>query len=510
VAGVEELAGKSTGIAVSLSGGGVRAMLFGLGALRAVVQAAQGGDKITTVATVSGGSIGAAFAFARLRPTGFNLSADEYDEKVLGPAYRAITTRSMMWGVWPFWVVVAIVSLLLACVVGFLTPHSLAAEIGVPLVTGGLLALALLRYFTKDFGLRREALQGLVLAMAFGLVVAGVAFADAALWLRGAGSVVALAAALLIARLRGSALEYGMQKALFSARDGVIAPLLRDVGFDTRLAITATNLNSGEALYLMPDRIQSWAWGKADTGDLRLVTAARASATFPGVFPALLLPHREFTEGNLELKPPARLALVDGGLYDNMGTEWLIGHTSFKDYLVVVNASKNLQPTRGSFSFPILSELAVLGRNQSIQYDASTAPRRRWLVSMFMESSRTGRVNKESRRGTIVKIEGPVTAWLQSFANARIDDGRKQRAASMLAALGQFAPDTAWWEKTAKANAAVATSLDRLPAKTARDLISLGYLTTMIQLHVLENWPKPDVADFRRLVDSVLEGRSAG
>ncbi len=289
-------------------------------------------------------------------------------------------------------------------------------------------------------------------------------------------------------------------------------PKLSDIKSQARLAITATDLTLGQAIYLTPDDIIS-GHGKADPGDFSIIRAARASATFPGVFPALFLPHLDFCRNDvLNENAPKRIALLDGGVYDNMGTEWLIRHTRWGARLVVVNASSNLAPKFSGFDSFGLGELSVLSRNQSIQYDASTAPRRRWLLAMFQTARLTGVINRNSRKGTIVRIDGALNDWLTSFAEGEDDPampGIQPRALAMLDQITTENPPNTCWGALAKANSRVGTSLDRVPVDDAKRLIQLGYLTTSVQLHVLEGTAAPANVTLETLLSDVFSGTGA-
>ncbi|MDO8611969.1 MAG: hypothetical protein Q7R32_04000 [Dehalococcoidia bacterium] len=364
--------GGSTKIAISLSGGGVRSMLFCLGALRAVLQALEransGRDltgpedalnRLTDVASVSGGSIASAYAFARLAPVLPAVTTEQFDSVVIKPAYTMVTTRSIMWSFWQFKIVVAVVVALLAVAGGLLVPSPLGLVIGIPVALFLCLTVFVTKYFTKGFGLRREAIYGLMLALLAGAAMFGTAYgareAGLALYGRVGGVLLALLLVIFVIRLRGWALEQGMIAAMFPAstfRHGTTGstPRLADIKSSARLVITATDLNAGQAIFLKPDGIQSSKWGIAQPGNLTLVRSARSSATFPGVFPALFLPRLQWVKHDRpNTNVPTRVALVDGGLYDNMGPKWLIEHTDHDTYLIVVNASGNLPPQYSGF-----------------------------------------------------------------------------------------------------------------------------------------------------------------
>lgn len=488
-------------VAVALSGGGVRAMLYGLGALRAVVAGITATRDLTVLASVSGGSLAAAFAFARLDVADPAVTPDRYDADVLGPGYRTVAARSLMWGTFHAWLILGAVMIVSALVAGFALGASGWAKIVVPVAAGlGWTALAVF-YFRR----RRETVYAVLLALVAAAAGFGAAAWDIGAWLRLLAIVVVLALAVAVLSLRGAAIERGMRAALFPAAQFPEPPLLQNVKTAATLVLTATDLASGGDLYMTPGGIESGRWGSAPAGKLTLVRATRGSASFPGILPPLRLPSLTFSRnGRPTPNAPRRPALADGGVYDNLGSEWLLSHTPVDAYLIVVNASRNLAPQRSRFNLFAVGEIAALLRMESIQFNATTAPRRRWLTSMFRQAERTGITDQDARNGTIVRIDGNLFTWVESFARAGQTDGRAERARAVLARLKAVSDDPSWWAALAETNAAVPTSLDRLPSAVARGLIRLGYLSAAVQLHVLQGWPAPESVDPRTLFATLL------
>lgn len=417
-------------IAVSLSGGGVRALLFGLGALRAVLAACERqGHDLQVLAGVSGGAIGAAYAASRLDLS--QASVAEYNARVLRPAVATITHHSMMFGRWYFPVVVGVAGLLALCGIGLLV---------------------------------------------------------AAFWLDWrlcvAGSVASLLAAAILISFRGPAYQRSMREVLFG-RDS----LLGEADGGTHLVLQASDRTSGEATFLTSRFLYSYRWGQAPPGNTSLVGAALASATFPIVFGAFRLRNHSFPGGE-QPKPPKVLSLVDGGIYENMGSEWLLNtdHTREDVYKIVVNASRNLGLSHAQYRIPIIGDALTLLRERNIQYDATTAPRRRWLHALFIAKPHSG---------TLVAIDGSIPKWVHTFANGA--DVRGQRATAILEALkSAHAEETmdAW----PKFNSAVATSLGTVAMEQAHSLVRAGYLAAAIQTHILEDWPSPEAVDPNQLM----------
>jgi hypothetical protein len=221
--------------------------------------------------------------------------------------------------------------------------------------------------------------------------------------------------------------------------------------------------------------------------DLSVVAAALASAIFPIVFGAFCLRNTFPCAG--KPKSPKILSLVDGGIYDNMGSEWLINtvHTPADVYKIVVNASRNLAPRTGACGIPIIGDVRTLLRERDIQYDATTAPRRRWVHALFTAKT----------SGTIVAMDKCITEWVRSFVHG--GDPRGQRAAAILAAIGS-ARAVETMEAWPNANSSVPTGLGKVSMQDAHNLVRAGYLATAIQTHILEDWPPPETVDLNQLM----------
>ncbi len=159
---------------------------------------------------------------------------------------------------------------------------------------------------------------------------------------------------------------------------------------------TATDLATGRAFRMSRDFIGSYDFGYVAPPPLALGFAVAASAAFPGVFSPL-----ELRSNGLGLKrPPERLELVDGGVYDNMGIEWFQGWRPElrpegavePDLLIVCNASGSLGRVDARFG-----GLRALAREHKIQYAQMLNVRIRWFVQDLL---------KERRRGLYLGIVG--------------------------------------------------------------------------------------------------------
>jgi NTE family protein len=154
---------------------------------------------------------------------------------------------------------------------------------------------------------------------------------------------------------------------------------LADLDPGVRWIVNASNLVSGARFTFERDVVGDYTIGLASTADteLRLSTAAAASAAVPGAFAPLRL--RGITFPCATVEP----ALLDGGVYDNTGLE-AIDSERYRDvFVVTLNSGGLLRP--GAYGkVPLVRELA---RSNSLLYRQSTALRTRWMVDRFQHAS---------------------------------------------------------------------------------------------------------------------------
>ena len=440
-------------IAVALSGGGHRAALFGLGALLYLADAGKG-PSLASIASVSGGS----FANGAVAQSLDLTSADPAElEQVATRVATLISRRGTVFGAWQ---AVAYVS--------FMALAGLAALAA--LLLAWLLPLA-------------PGLQALVLVV----------------------SVLALAG---LASLRGRVCVLAYDRTLFrpdgkSTRLGSIHDGLDHV-------FCATDLHAGEDVYFSRRFVSSYRFGRGVPGDLPLSAAVQASAAFPGAFPVAWLPTRRhaFAGGAEPAAAKARwMALVDGGVYDNMAEQWARGmeerlrrdpdrDAGFRDAeeLVIVNSSAGLEWSDiRSLRIPVLGELLTLLRDKSVLYDNGNSLRRQGMVDRFELAQRSG----EGLRGALVHISQSPFRVPRAFHGRGGE--RAERAEAALEALLSGAPDAEErWAEDAKANAAVATTLVPFDAATSARLLHHAYVLAMVNLHVILGHPLLDLPDRSR------------
>jgi hypothetical protein len=338
--------------------------------------------------------------------------------------------------------------------------------------------------------------------------------------LQGLALLVGLLLVGWLASFRGRVAGWAFGRTLLTA-DGA-SPLLRDVHTEIDHVLCATDLHAGEHVYLSGRFVCSYRFGYGRPADLPLRTAVQASAAFPGVFPVTwrrTAPHRFQQPGDSKAASAKRMALVDGGVYDNMADQWAQGlaarerrwkdlQSAFRacDELVVVNASAGMEwSSVAALRLPLLGELLSLLRDKSVLYDNGNSVRRRELVTRFETAERDG----EGMRGALVHIPQSPFKVPDGFASTGEQaDERARRANDVLARLEGSGKDAAdvreEWRQTAEANAAVATTLVPLKKEVCARLLHHGYVLAMANLHVLLGYPLHEVPDrerFARLLD---------
>ncbi len=450
---------RERNVAIALSGGGHRACLFALGALLYLVDAGKG-PAIASVSSVSGGSL-ANGVLAQDLDLG---SAGPGD---LGPiASRAagqITSRGTLFG--SAWTIAYLL------LVGLATLASVALPWFLPIA--GALKVVLL-------------LAGLLLTA----------------W-------------LLSARGRVCALAF--DRTLFLA-DGR-STRLGDIHKGVDHVFCATDLHAGEHVYFSGGFVNSYRFGVGEPGDVKLSTVVQASAAFPGGFPASWLPtKRHHFRGGAqeEAARTRRMALVDGGVYDNMADQWARGMGSrlqrhlprglqvrSADELIVVNSSAGLDWGRlRGLRLPAVGELLTLLRDKSVLYDNGNSLRREALVSAF----KAAEAGSGSLHGALVHI--PQSPFLVPHRFAERSDAAAERAGAALAALTESGGEEAErrWAKVASKNSRVATTLCRLDVATASRLLHHAYVLTMVNLHVILGYPLLAMPDPGRF-DAIAAGK---
>jgi hypothetical protein len=189
------------------------------------------------------------------------------------------------------------------------------------------------------------------------------------------------------------------------------------------------------------------------------------------------------------------MALVDGGVYDNMADQWALGSArrntrwspspGFEepDELIVVNSSAPMGwSSLGKLAIPLVGEWFTFRRDVNVLYDNTTTPRRRLLHTIFVNAVSSGK----GTRGAVVQISQSPFDVPSSFDRPSANDPLALRARAVLAAL---AGSEGEWAQITRDNCQVKTTLSRIRSPKAERLIRHGYVLAQANLHVLLDYP---------------------
>jgi len=446
-------------IGVALSGGGHRATVFGLGVLLALVD--QGlNERVLSISSISRGSI--ANGVAMVGPDFGTLSTAEFESHVTGPL-AAIADRGILLG-------------------------------GAPA--------------TRNF--IRQLVGSLVT-----VAVLWVVFAVAAIGHWWGVAVVALAlsiAAALVAwrlfRRRSVHTQRAIDAELLGNKQSTLGSLQSSPA-SVHHVLCTTELQTGTSFYFSNRMVYGYAFsGTTAPVDVPLATAVQASACVPGAFSPCAL-----SLADIGLRGAERIVLVDGGVYDNMADEWEYGFRArakswptlidaqcvAASLLLIANASggwNDLKPINGG---GIRVELAGVLRSKDVQYDVSTAHRRRALAAVFRDHDST------TADGVFAQITASpyeITGQFGSRPDGRVDD-RCRRADEARCFLDQQGYTADAWIDVARKTSGVPTTLAPLGRETTAILLEHGYVLTLVNMYVMHGLGqlRPiDRARFARLV----------
>lgn len=443
-------------LGVAMSGGGHRASAWGVGVLAALVDVGLGSD-VVSVSSVSGGSItnGVVAQNVDLHTA----TSEEFDRGVGGALenYASI-------GLFPN---------------GPLTK----------------------RYYRTVLLMLRVALIGIVTF--FGALVIAL-FVDG--WLvraiaaAGVGVlVVSLALLLFLVARRGTVVQSAIARTHFHGDKRSLGTALSAVDRSVNHVILTTDLEAGDQFYLAPRFLYGFREGIADpaAAGTALSEAVQASAALPGAFPPVRLLTGKFQRhwdvpNDVPRTLPDRVWLSDGGVYDNMAEQWESGIAGRikrwqglgdiqdpAELLIVANSSAGWDWRGfGSERWP-KRELTGLLRDQGVQYDVSTARRRRSLVQTWIRHAAAG----SGEQGVIVMVDRSPFIVIDAFVRSNDDRGKRAKEAAEF--LGDDKTSRDRWAALARSNASVPTVLDALGVRPTVDLIEHAYISTLVGLYVI-------------------------
>jgi hypothetical protein len=488
---------------VALSGGGHRASVFALGVLLYLVRCGRNAN-VAHITSVSGGSI--TNAYVGLSGDYRNFSADEFDQ-IAGALALQLSDRGSIYSHW-------------------LTRACMAAALA-------LLPLA-----------------------AFAAYLVG-PHASALLW-----SMPLLVFLASVLAARGWLFEKALD-AQFLSCNGKAARCSDLKGRPPFHVITAAEAQSGEPTHF------GWVYDDATTTgphfrpsvlcasfspvneDQPLSRAVRASAAYPGAFPPVRLPGSAiddfaFNVGYERWTPtlPTHLALVDGGVIDNMGLDWFLNWGGAgASPLIVVSSSANRIPRTPFKSQRWFATLTSLIRSSAIPYHLRERNQRRALLQRFRASYAGSAtpdlsgaiihigdspydlafaiVHSESTvaGGALVLTDEDLQIYQSLSESASWATDIKARAAAVISELDRADNDTdgrrvlTAWRLRARKNSGVPTRLKALGRTTTIELMRHGFAMAMARLHIVLNYPLqpiPSAADFENILKESASRSSLG
>jgi hypothetical protein len=377
---------RSRNFGVALSGGGARAAAFALGALLYLVDSGLN-RRTRVISSVSGASITNGFVLTQLDDFG-TTDRESFDSVAKEMIQRLLTA---------------------------------------PLMGRAILAL-------NALALLVGALAAMLSALAWPI--------DLGMWLRIA-LPFAWAAAFMF---RGAPIEYLLNKKYFGGHQSKLGRQ-RSAGATTHI-FCSTDLVTSSPFFFVDycstgcTYIRPYGWALAN--NLSVATAVRASTAMPGAFPprALRSAQLEFVDEVFGTSPrPPWFQLADGGVWDNLGTQWFSERTGAPssdwknvaarldgapqegppgcdgiENLLVIDARGwgpgfsfgqwSLRLRSGLFRIPLLSEFLTLSKASSLQYLNTVEPR----IDGCMESLRL-RMRRGAPSGGVAVSVGTLTDY---------------------------------------------------------------------------------------------------
>ena len=449
-------------IGVAMSGGGHRATVFGLGVLLALVDQQLNG-RVESISSVSGGSI--ANGIALVGPDFGTVGTAEF-ERHIATSLGAISDRGILLGGAP----------------------ATRGYLRMLIVTG---VVALVAWLTA-----------VVAVVGHWWIVAVIA------------AVVAIIVSAVAWHLFGSRslhTERAIDAELLGNRSVRLSDL-RSAPSSVHHVMCTTELQTGTSVYFSNRLVYGYGYsGTTAPVDVPLATAVQASACVPGAFGPRVLPL-----SGLGLEGSGRIVLVDGGVYDNMADEWEYGYPGRRKswpqlidaqtrpaaLLLVANASGGWNDIKPIGRGRLALELAGVLRSKDVQYDVSTAHRRRALAAMFRDHDDT------TADGVFAQITASPYDLAHQFATrpGRPADVRSSRADEVVQFLDKQGYTVADWTKWVHRTSGVPTTLAPLGRDTSAALLEHGYMLTLVNIYVLHGLGglhDIDRSRFTRLVSGV-------
>ena len=449
-------------VGVALSGGGLRAALFSLGVLIGLVDCREN-RRVSHIASVSGGSITSASV---AQSCVYDQCADIEEFAAVAHPLATILAKK---GVFAF---------------------SWSGTAG----------------FLKSIAPRLPAVLGQLFVLVF--VVGNLLTANHLSLLRDIhprdwpwGRVIAIAVAVLLLVLwlaRGALQEASFSATLANMTDRSGRRGLSELKDSSTLHVfVATDLISGEPVYFSRDFVACPAFGWGTPEGLPVASAVYASAAFPVVFPARRLRRSKFRFQGGEAAPPfpRLLKLTDGGVHNNLGTDWFkelqrqnarpvwpFGNVKYPRAYVAATEQIVVNAGAASGGLKKVWPFMSVRRTMSVLYDNTVQPRLELL---------RGTKAEESGSTIVLDItESPYHLAERYLYDSSLDDGQRTRAKVALTTMKTRSE--LYWRTFARQTSANKTKLTRAGLESGARMVMHGYLSAIVAMYVLRDARLPE------------------
>ncbi|MER6975145.1 patatin-like phospholipase family protein [Nocardioides sp. NPDC000445] len=274
--------------------------------------------------------------------------------------------------------------------------------------------------------------------------------------------------------------------------------------------LCATELTSGQPIYMSREMILSPRYGRGDDPELPLQKAIYASAAFPIGFPPLRVKSdRMRFAGGVDDMVPTRLVLSDGGVFNNLGTDAFAADRAPEEiYLpdpslailpdvnqqLIVNASAPPKKWVGS-NWPIVRAVTSSARIMSVLYENTLTPR---IQSLLEDQQREG-------GPLVVDISESPIRLLERLGQSTKQDEAERAAEVRESLLKTVTRDE--WDEYADRAACTKTVLSPVGRASAVRLVRLGYFGTAAACHVRFETGGPKTWPTDRWFQDLIDGQ---
>jgi predicted acylesterase/phospholipase RssA len=477
-------------ISIALSGGGIRASLFSLGSLVALVQTGVNSN-VTQISSVSGGSITNAAVAQSCSFTKCPDSAEFY--QIAHPLAKRLCGQGAF--------LLSFSAVLEAA--KFLVPR--IGSILTALIAGliGLSFLADWAGWVPNLNFEWPEIPWIFVAAGTVILIL-VAFWSWRGWLQ-----EALYGAILASLRHDVKKNESEASSTSSAKDGALANLAPS---QTLHVMIATDLISGAAVYFSRDFIACPYFGWGDVANTRTATAVYASAAFPIGYPPRRLRLAKLNLQNGSGTPPfARsMKLTDGGVHNNLGTGWFEETKDQESRLWRYGNRPNIESIKPTNRQMIVNSGAASRRSRrvpsfmvpfrtmSILYDNTVKPR---LDQFSKDAAR----NPKSAPAVIDITQSPYHLADHYAQSASADSGEQKKRAAYIREELKSAWGERYWTEFARHTSSTPTKLTKAGLETGARILWHGYLSTLVALHSLWGVPSPTILGEEHFLD--LAGR---